>query len=209
MVAHRQLGDQRHRHQPRHLRDGRDRIGQRTAGHEPVVQGAVDAELERAGPVQPSDTEQQVEDGQGLGQRQQQRRNPGAEHGQTQVRRANRGGRAAGRSAATARRRAPRQARPRPRGGARPAEFAGQRFDKDRERSGGPALARKSGAAQAGQARPSRRKNGRRALSSCGNPRRDRFNDAAISSRDGGATAGVHRSHGSRPSPGRRKMLLW
>ncbi len=71
---HRQLGDQRHRHQPDLLRQRRDRAGEGAAPDEPVVERAVEAELERRGPIHPRHAEQQIEHQERPGQRQQHQR---------------------------------------------------------------------------------------------------------------------------------------
>lgn len=80
MLPHRQLGDQRHRDQPRHLRHGRNGGSKGAAGDEPITDAAVNAEIERSGPIHPRDAKQEIKDQQRLGQRQQHHRDPGYQH---------------------------------------------------------------------------------------------------------------------------------
>ena len=154
MLAHRQLGDQRHRDQPRRLRQGRHRGGKGTAGDEPVIDAAVNAEIERSGPIHPPNAKQQIKDEQRLGQRQQHHRDPGHQHRDAEgdaravavEQRADQRRRQCRQYAAE--RHCPRQC------SARPAEFAGQRLDKDRQGGDRRALPGKAGAAQASEDDP-------------------------------------------------------
>ena len=57
--------------QPRHLRQRGDRDGEGAPGDEPVVDRAVDAEVEGAGEVRPRHAEQQIEHRKRAGERQQ------------------------------------------------------------------------------------------------------------------------------------------
>jgi hypothetical protein len=85
-LLHGQLRDQRHRDETGHLRHRGDRGREGAAGDEPIVQGAIDRKLERAGPNHPGHAEQQIKDEQRLGQRQQHHRRSGHEHCERQCR---------------------------------------------------------------------------------------------------------------------------
>ena len=78
------VGNQRQAHQPRHLREVGDRGDEGAARHEPAVERAVDAEIERAGEVHARDAEEEVEGGERLRERQQHGGNTRDEHRQAQ-----------------------------------------------------------------------------------------------------------------------------
>jgi hypothetical protein len=64
VLPHRELRNQWHNDEAYHLCQRRDRGGKSTPGDKPIVQGAVDAELERSRPIHPGDAKQEVEDDQ-------------------------------------------------------------------------------------------------------------------------------------------------
>ena len=60
-VQDRRLGEQRQTHQARHLRQRGNRGRESSARDEPVVDGAVDSEIERVGDIGAGDAEQRIE----------------------------------------------------------------------------------------------------------------------------------------------------
>ena len=153
-VAHGELRDDRQGHEPQHLRQGGDRGGQRAARHEPVVQRAVQAEIERPRPGHAREAEQQIEHHERLRERQRHARKPRAQHGEaedeprapaieerSQHRRDDR------RQHAAQRHRARHL-------GARPAERVGHRHDEDRQHGHRRPLPREAGQADAAQHDP-------------------------------------------------------